>query len=480
MSVHLDHRFASDLPEMALPWTAQPAPAPSLLLLNEPLARELGLSPEHLRSPEGVELLLGVRVPAGSTPVAQAYAGHQFGGYTPRLGDGRALLLGELVDSSGTVRDLHLKGSGRTPFSRGGDGLAAVGPMLREYVVSEAMHALGIATTRALAVTATGVSVRRETDQPGAVLARIASSHLRVGSVAFARGTGDLALLRRLADHAIARHHPQAADAESPYLALYEAVIAAQADLVARWMQVGFVHGVMNTDNTTLSGETIDYGPCAFLEGYDPGRVFSSIDEGGRYAYGNQPLALEWNLARLAEALLPLLAPDEDRAVEIAVEALGRFRPQYERAWTAGMRRKLGLPQGLDDDIAGPLIADLLELFAAGRTDLTAGFRRLSGVARGDAEPARSLVLDLAGFDAWAQRWRACDPDPALMDRTNPVYVPRNHLLEQALSAATAGDLDPLRALLDAVTDPFRERPGRERFAEPGPDDADYRTFCGT
>ena len=351
-TVTLGSSFARELPELAVPWQAEEAPDPRLLLLNESLAGELGLDPGSLRDPDGVRLLVGNRVPAGATPVAQAYAGHQFGGYSPRLGDGRALLLGELVDAGGGLRDLHLKGSGRTPFARGGDGLAAVGPMLREYVVSEAMHALGIPTTRSLAVVATGRPVHRESVLPGAVLARVASSHLRVGSFQYARATGDVDLLRRLADHAIARHHAGAADADHPYLALFEAVTAAQASLVARWMLVGFVHGVMNTDNMTISGETIDYGPCAFMEAFDPATVYSSIDTGGRYAYGNQPVVAEWNLARLAEALLPLLHDDQEQAVALAVESLGGFRRQYSAAWSAGIRAKLGLPAGLDDAVS--------------------------------------------------------------------------------------------------------------------------------
>src|SRR3712207_260279 len=320
-----------------------PFPAPRLLGLKEPLAIELGLDPAWLRTSDGLRLLVGTAVPGGATPVAQAYAGHQFGGYVPRLGDGRALLLGELVDADGRLRDLHLKGSGRTPFARGGDGLAVVGPMLREYVVSEAMHALGVPTTRSLAVVATGRPVRRDALLPGAVLARAASSHLRVGSFQYARATGDVDLLRRLADHAIARHHPGAAAAEHPYLALFEAVEDAQARLVAQWMHLGFIHGVMNTDNMTISGETIDYGPRAFMEAFDPATVHSFIDEHGRYAYGNQPAVAEWNLARLAEALLPLFSEDEEQAVELAVASLGRFGGMYETAWSAGMRAKLGL-----------------------------------------------------------------------------------------------------------------------------------------
>ncbi|SFU02910.1 Uncharacterized conserved protein YdiU, UPF0061 family [Geodermatophilus amargosae] len=479
LTVALGDRFASALPEMALPWQAAETPDPRLLALNEPLAAELGLDADALRTPEGLALLTGTAVPEGARPVAQAYAGHQFGYYNPRLGDGRALLLGELTGVDGRLHDLHLKGSGRTPFSRGADGLAAVGPMLREYVVSEAMAALGIPTTRSLAVVATGRPVRRETLLPGAVLARVASSHLRVGSAQFARATGDLDLLRRLADEAIARHHPAAAGAEQPYLALYEAVVAAQADLVARWMLVGFVHGVMNTDNMTLSGETIDYGPCAFMEAYDPDTWFSSVDEGGRYRYGNQPLAAEWDLARLAEALLPLFAEEQEPAVALAVEALGRFRPLFDAALLAGWRAKLGLPEGLDDDVARGLVDDLLALLQANRVDLTSFCRGLSRAARGDAEPARELVLDLAAVDAWLERWRAPAPDADAMDRVNPVYVPRNHLVEEALTAATAGDLAPFERLVEVVRRPFDERPGLERYAEQGPE-GPFVTYCGT
>ena len=472
-TVELDHQFANQLTELAISWRAAAAAEPRLLVLNDPLAVELGIDPGWLRSPEGLGLLTGNLLPDGATPVAQAYAGHQFGGYSPRLGDGRALLLGEIVGADGHLRDLHLKGSGRTPFARGGDGLAAVGPMLREYIVSEAMHALGIPTTRSLAVLATGGAVQRETLLPGAVLARVASSHLRVGSFQYARATDDVDLLRRLADHAIARHHPAAAEADRPHLALFEAVVGAQAELVARWMLVGFVHGVMNTDNMTISGETIDYGPCAFLDAFDPATVYSSIDHGGRYAYGNQPAIAEWNLARLAEALLPLLHDDQEQAVALAVESLGRFRPQYNAAFAAGMRAKLGLPGGADLDTT--LVDDLLALLRAGRVDFTSFFRTLSGVARGDAEP------DLAGIDAWLARWRALGPDPDAMDRVNPVYIPRNHLVEEALTAATDGDLAALERLVEAVTAPFDERPGLERHAEPAPPDfGAYQTFCGT
>ena len=465
---------------MAIPWRAEAVPDPRLLVLNEPLAAELGLDPAALRSPEGLHLLTGNRLPEGATPVAQAYAGHQFGWFTPRLGDGRAVLLGEVVGADGRLRDIHLKGSGRTPFARGGDGLAAVGPMLREYVVSEAMHALGIPTTRSLAVVATGQPVYRETELPGAVLTRVASSHLRVGSFQYARATGDVELLRRLADHAISRHYPAAADADNPYLALFESVIASQASLVAEWMLVGFIHGVMNTDNMTISGETIDYGPCAFMEAFDPATVYSSIDEGGRYAYANQPVVAEWNLARLAEVLLPLIHEDQEKAVPLAVESLEAFRPQYSAAWSAGMVAKLGL-QAHDDDVTSPVVDGVVAVLQEGRVDYTTFFRRLGAAARGNAEPVRSLFANPAAFGVWAEGWLALGPDAAAMDRINPLYIPRNHLVEEALSSAAGGDPGPLERLLEAVTAPYDERPGLERYAAGAPESfGPYRTFCGT
>ena len=336
----LGDSFARELPELAISWKAETAPAPELLVLNESLAAELGLDPSYLRSADGVRLLVGNSLPADANPVAQAYAGHQFGGYSPRLGDGRALLLGEVTLRDGSVRDLHLKGSGRTPFARGGDGLAAVGPMLREYVVSEGMHALGIPTTRSLAVVATGAPVRRESVLPGAVLARVASSHLRVGSFQFARAGGDIALLRRLVDHAIARHHPEAANSDNPALALFDAVVAAQASLVAQWMLVGFIHGVMNTDNMTISGETIDYGPCAFMDSYDPATVYSSIDTGGRYAFGNQPLVAEWNLARLAEVASAVVARRTGPGDRPRRRVAEGFPPRVRRRLVCGHARQ--------------------------------------------------------------------------------------------------------------------------------------------
>jgi len=465
----LDDTYARELPDLSVPWPAAPMPAPELLVLNEQLAVELGTDADALRKPAGVSLLVGNGIP---NTVAQAYAGHQFGGYVPRLGDGRAVLLGEIVDTSGRRRDLHLKGSGRTPFARGGDGKAAVGPMLREYVMGEAMHALGIPTTRALAVVGTGEQIARETAQPGAVLARVAASHLRVGTFQYAAASGDPALLRTLADYAIARHHPRAAEADNAYLELFRCVVDAQASLIARWMLVGFVHGVMNTDNITISGETIDYGPCAFMDTFDPATVFSSIDHAGRYAYSNQPRIAQWNLARLGETLLPLIDESPDAAVEAATDALSSFADRYESYWADGMAAKLGL-----DAPDAPLVQDLLGLLLAQHVDFTQFFRALS------ARTARDLFVDREPFDAWAQRREAVlprDPDAvaASMDRVNPVYVPRNHRVEEALTAATAGDLAPFQRLIEVVTRPFDERPGLEGYAEPG--SGPYVTYCGT
>lgn len=479
--IALDGVFARELPELAVPWRAAETPDPRLLVLNEPLAVDLGLDPDHLRTPDGIGLLTGTRLPAGATPVAQAYAGHQFGVHVPRLGDGRALLLGELTDTAGRPRDVHLKGSGPTPFARGGDGFAAIGPMLREYVVSEALHTLGIPTTRSLAVVATGRSVRRETLLPGAVLARVATSHLRVGTFQYARATGDLGLLRRLVDHAAARHHPPAADGVNPALALFDAVLGAQADLVARWMLVGFVHGVMNTDNTTISGETIDYGPCAFLDAFDPATVFSSIDALGRYAYGRQPVVLQWNLARLAEALLPLVNDDEDEAVATITASLDTFPARYAAAWSAGLRRKLGLGEDLGADVVSPVLDGFLSLLAESRADYTSTFRQLAAAARGDAAPVREQLGAATGLEAWLTTWLALGPDAAAMDAVNPVYVPRNHLVEEALDAATAGDLEPVHELVAVLAQPFEVQAGRDRYARPAPPgNAPFITYCGT
>ena len=512
----LASHFADAFPELSAPSRAWPAPEPRLLHLNAALAAELGLDEAWLRSEDGVRFLTGEAPGDEARPVAQGYSGHQFGGYSPRLGDGRALLLGELTapgsaaeEDSGTagvraaadpdptaLRDLHLKGSGLTPFSReGSDGLAAVGPMLRELVVSEALHALGIPTTRALAVVATGRTVRRQTALPGAVLARVADSHLRVGTFQYAaaltqQGHVPEDLVPRLVAESLSRHHPERAGAEAPALALLEAVVAAQADLVARWMLVGFVHGVMNTDNVTISGQSIDFGPCAFLDAFDPRAVFSSIDRQGRYAYGNQPPIALWNLNRLAEALLPHLAADPNEAVAAATAALEGFAPAFDDAWQSGLAAKLGVPRTpASDDVA----TRLLGLLAEARADWTAFWTDLADTAADeDAEgedPASVVVRLMPGTDrpeeaaAWLADWRALAPDAALMRRTNPMRIPRNRPLQDALDAAEAGDLGPVEEILGAVREPFTPRPGAEHLERPTPEDEDARpfvTFCGT
>ncbi len=480
-----DNTFVRELGGMYESWKAEAVPEPRLLALDDELAVELGLDPDRLRSPDGVACMVGNAVPVGAEPIAQAYAGHQFGGYSPRLGDGRALLLGEVIDVHGRRCDIHLKGSGRTPFARGGDGKAAVGPMLRELIISEAMHALGIPTTRSLAVIATGERIVRDTWQPGAVLVRVASSHLRVGTFQFAASTHDVELLRRLADYAIDRHYPGARDAENPYLAFYECVVEAQASLIARWMNVGFVHGVMNTDNVTISGETIDYGPCAFMEAFDPATVFSSIDHNGRYAYGSQPMIGQWNMARFAEALAPLVDSDPETSVPLLVEVLKSFPERYDAHWSSGLRTKLGFSSARPDD--AELFVDLLNALHEHRVDFTSFFRRLADVARGEREPLRAL-------DGWVDRWlervtadgASLDSVAADMDRVNPVYVPRNHLVEEALAAGSDGDLSVTRTLLEVLREPYTPRSGFERFADPAPIDPNtgspspYVTYCGT
>jgi len=461
--------------------TPAPASRPSLIRLNAPLAEALGLDPGWLASPEGVAVLAGAAAPPGAEPLAMAYAGHQFGGFSPQLGDGRAMLLGEIVAPDGARRDIHLKGSGPTPFARRGDGRAALGPVLRELLVAEAMHALGVPTTRSLAAVATGDLVHRETPLPGAVLTRVAASHLRVGTFEYFHARRDVEALRALADYAIARHQPDAAGADNPALALLEGVIARQAALIARWQTVGFIHGVMNTDNMTISGETIDYGPCAFMDGYDPATVFSSIDHGGRYAYGNQPRIGMWNLARLAQALLPLMGADEDAAVARAQAALDAYPGLYHRAWTEGMRAKLGLATAREGD--ADLATALLSAMAEARADFTLTFRALCD----GAGAARAQFPDPAAFDVWAAAWAArldgepADARQARMRAANPAFIPRNHRVEAALTAALAGDLGPFDRLAAVLARPFDDQPGAADLAQPpAPHEVVPATFCGT
>ncbi len=470
-----------------------PVAAPRLIRLNRELALELGLDVEWLTGPDGVAMLAGNAFPESAEPLAQAYAGHQFGHFVPQLGDGRAMLLGEIVDRHGRRRDIQLKGSGRTTFSRMGDGRAALGPVLREYVVSEAMAALGVPTTRALAAVATGETVLREQPLPGAVLARVAASHIRVGTFEYFAARKDVAALRLLAEHAVARHYPAAADAERPALALLDGVAAAQASLVVQWMLIGFIHGVMNTDNTAISGETIDYGPCAFMDAFDPNAVFSSIDRSGRYAYGNQPQIVQWNLARFAETLLPLIDDDVDRAVELATDVLNGFPRRYETAIEAGWCRKIGLPEGAAEDIT--LALDLLQLMARHGADFTLTFRALAnelsdGHGNNGAGAARSLFDEPAAFDAWALRWRerlhALGADAAersaILRAANPRFIPRNHLVEAVIAAGVErDDFGPFDELVDVLARPFDDQPGREAYAlPPRPEQRVLRTFCGT
>jgi uncharacterized protein YdiU (UPF0061 family) len=465
------------------------APSPRLVKVNRALAEELRLDPDWLESRAGLEVLSGQRVPGGSDPIALAYAGHQFGGFVPQLGDGRAILLGEVVDRHGRRRDIQLKGAGRTRFSRGGDGKAALGPVLREYVVSEAMAALGVPTTRSLAAVLTGEPVFRETVLPGAVLTRVAASHIRVGTFQFFAARGDTEALRLLADHVIQRHYPEAAGAAQPYRALLDHVIVAQAELIARWLLIGFIHGVMNTDNMAVSGETIDYGPCAFIDAYDPATVFSSIDQHGRYAYGNQPAIGLWNLTRLAETLLPLLDEDQDRAIAQAEESLGHYRGLFEQAYGAGLRRKLGLATIRDGDTE--LIEAGLGAMVANQVDFTLFFRRLADAQpdAGNDEPVRSLFVDPTAADAWLARWRARlaeEPDTVSVRRVamravNPAYIPRNHRVEAIIAAAVDGNFAPFEELVAVLSHPFDDQPQSARYAEP-PEEHErvLKTFCGT
>jgi uncharacterized protein YdiU (UPF0061 family) len=489
-------RFAFDNSYARLPerFYARLAPTPvaepQLVKINRGLATELGLDPDALASPDGVGILAGNHIAPGSEPIALAYAGHQFGHFVPQLGDGRAILLGEVVDRTGRRRDIQLKGSGITPFSRNGDGRAALGPVLREYLVSEAMAALEIPTTRTLAAVTTGEKVYRETVLPGAVLTRIASSHIRVGTFQFFAARGDLEALRLLADHAIARHDPGAAAAVEPYRVFLEGVVARQASLVAQWLRVGFIHGVMNTDNTTVAGETIDYGPCAFMDTYDPATVFSSIDQRGRYAYANQPRIAAWNLARLAEAIVPLLADNREHAVAIANEVIGQYPALFSQAFVAGLRRKLGLFTERETDAA--LAQALLDTMTANHADFTLTFRRMCAAAEtadGGAE-VRELFDTPEAWDEWAPRWRdrlAEEPQTpqehaALMRQANPAFIPRNHRVEAALAAAIEhDDYGPFEELLVVLSRPYEDQPAFAGYTEPpGPEQRVYRTFCGT
>lgn len=485
---HFDNSYVRELEGFFAPWQAATVPSPRLLKLNHPLATALGLDIAALETERGAAIFSGNALPEGAEPLAQAYAGHQFGHLSPQLGDGRALLLGEILAPDGKRWDLQLKGSGRTPFSRGGDGKAALGPVLREYLLGEAMHALGIPTTRALAAVSTGETIHRDMPQPGAILTRVAASHIRVGTFQFFALRDDRDKVRKLADYTLARHYPDAQHAANPYLALFQAVAERQAALLARWMLAGFIHGVMNTDNMSIAGETIDYGPCAFMDRYDPATVFSSIDSQGRYAYGNQPLIAQWNLTRFAETLVELVDADSEAAIALLTEAINQFPRQYTTYWLEGMRAKLGLVTEEDQD--QELAQQWLTTLEGNSVDFTRAFRSLSAVVLGNPAALRSQLDVPAAADPWLQRWQerlSREPMPATeratrMDQVNPVYIPRNHKVEEALQAATQqGDLEPFQRLLDVLAEPFNERPGLESYAQPAPESFGvYKTFCGT
>lgn len=458
-----------------------PVSSPELIVINQTIAEELGLNFESLKGKEGVEVLAGNKVPQGSEPLAQAYAGHQFGHFT-MLGDGRAILLGEQITPNGERFDIQLKGSGETPYSRRGDGRAGLGPMLREYIISEAMYALGIPTTRSLAVVATGEPVYRETVQKGAILTRIAASHIRVGTFEYAAKMCGLDELKALADYTINRHYPQIQGQTNPYLALLKEVIKRQASLITKWQMIGFIHGVMNTDNMAISGETIDYGPCAFMDSYNPQTVFSSIDRNGRYAYGNQPKIAQWNLARLAETLLPLIDNDLDKAVEIAQENVMNFTNIYHLNWLKGMRSKLGIFNDEPED--EKLVENLLDIMHQNGADFTNTFRALTLNI-----PNENPMFESEEFKMWNDKWKARlnrqgknhNQVVELLKNSNPNVIPRNHRVEEALDAAEKNDFKVMEKLLEVITEPFAYSEEQDEYTKlPEPASCGYQTFCGT
>lgn len=493
----LDHSYLRDLPDLCQRCDPVPCERPESLYFNQALAADLGLETAFTAADTRAALWSGNRLLEPMQPIAQAYSGHQFGQFNPNLGDGRALIIGEWIDPQGQRVDLALKGSGRTPYSRGGDGRAAVGPMLREVLLSEAMQALGVPTTRSLAVIATGETVRREALLPGAVLTRVAASHIRIGTFEYLASRHQYDTLKTLADYTIRRHYPDLADADQPALELLRAVQARQADLVAQWMSLGFIHGVMNTDNISIAGETIDYGPCAFIEHYDPAAVFSSIDRQGRYAYQNQPAIMNWNLARFAETLVPLIHEDQATAVEQATEVIHDFGKRYQAAWLTRFRAKLGLTdeQDVRPGMDAILVNDWLAILKDQQVDFTLAWRHLADAAEGDTARLFDLFDDRAAVESWLVDWRTrCEAEPGAADRspqqradqmrqTNPWVIPRNHRVEEALEAASDdGNLEPFQALLAAVTQPFEERPEHAAYSEPASKSFTqaHKTFCGT
>lgn len=488
LQAQFDNSYYRDLEGCYVAWQGVVAPKPEVIRINHQLADELGFNIKALTDDQSAEIFSGSKILEGSVPIAQVYAGHQFGGFTPILGDGRALLLGEVLDRDGMRRDIQLKGSGRTPFSRQGDGKAAIGPVLREYLISEAMYALGVPTTRSLAAVTTGEKVLRESQLPGAILTRVASSHLRVGTFEFFAAREDIEKVRLLADYSISRHYPDVSGQSDQYLLFLSEVLDAQAKLVAKWMAVGFIHGVMNTDNTTISGETIDYGPCAFMDQYDPASVFSSIDLQGRYAYQNQPTMAIWNITRLAEALLPLFDDNQEKGVEKATAVLESFSEKYYKYWLQNMRSKLGLVTERKEDME--LVKGLLKSLEGQHIDFTNLFIGLSKAAEGDQTSLLSLFDDAETIAQWLALWRhRLDAEEVpmqtrlgIMARANPRYIPRNHKVEEALDAATyEQNFEPFKKLLAILESPFEAHADSEEFDNPAPESKiPYRTFCGT
>ena len=488
-TIPFDNSYAEQMEGFYVAWEGAKVPAPEIIQFNEALAKELGLGVEELNSQEGADFFAGNEMPQGATPLAQVYAGHQFGGFSPQLGDGRALLVGEVIDQNNIRRDIQLKGSGQTPFSRRGDGKAVVGPVLREYLIGEAMHTLGIPTTRALAAVTTGEKIVRNGFEPGAILTRVASSHLRVGTFQFFAARQDTQKVKQLADYAIQRHYKEIENHEHKYLELLKSVMKRQAQLVAKWMSVGFVHGVMNTDNVTISGETIDYGPCAFIDVYKADAVFSSIDEQGRYAFGNPPNIAQWNLARFAETLIKLIDPDDsDQAIKLATDALNEFPLIYQDFWFAEMRLKLGLGKAMDRDL--DLVNELYQAMEGQSVDHTKLFRSLAEALRGDEKTLFELFDDATSFKLWFEKWKTrlernkndLNEIATDMNKVNPLYIPRNHIVEEALHAASKNaDYAPFKKLLDVLMKPYEKRVGLEDYEEPAPKDTGpYVTFCGT
>ncbi|PMJ91721.1 protein adenylyltransferase SelO [Vibrio sp. 10N.261.55.A7] len=487
VTIPFDNSYFKELPGFYQPQDAEPAPEPSLIKFNYALAQSLNIEAESATDQQLAEIFSGTLSLEGSNSLAQAYAGHQFGSYNPQLGDGRAVLLGEVISKNGHRRDIQLKGSGRTPFSRSGDGKAAIGPVLREYLVSEAMHALNVPTTRGLAAVTTGEQIWRNQAAIGAIVTRTAASHIRVGTFQFFAANEELDKVQQLADYVIERHYPAAKESDNRYLTLLKLICENQAKLVSKWQLLGFIHGVMNTDNTTISGETIDYGPCAFMDSYDPDTVFSSIDSQGRYAYRNQPHIAQWNLARLAETLLPLIAENEEESVELATNTLHEFMAHYQGLWMAGMRAKLGITNQEDGD--NELIQELFALLNEQHVDFTLFFRSLSAVVLGNENDTHALFSQPEGWNAWNEKWQQrLERDPmsdseraTLMNTHNPVYIPRNHKVEEMIAAAEQNNYEPFERMLKVLENPFEVQPDCEEYAHPAPNNfGPYRTFCGT